>query len=123
MNRKESEKENSAKDPRILTDTEYLVMNALWHLPDATGFTSEMMEHFTKPAPAYTTVATFLKILERKGFVVGKKKGMQILYKATQPFEEYRAYFLQRVTRLYFDGDIKAFKKEISAMAKEEKEA
>ena len=55
-----------------LTKAEIQVMNVLWE--QGKGCTiHEIIAHYDDPKPAYTTVATFLKILLNKGFVEFRK--------------------------------------------------
>ena len=56
-----------------LTRAEMDVMNVLWDAQRALTV-SEIVEGYAEPRPAYTTVATFLKILEAKGYVEHKRK-------------------------------------------------
>ena len=50
-----------------LTRGEEEIMQILWRLGDAV--VNEIIAQTEEPRPKYTTVATFLKILENKGFV------------------------------------------------------
>ena len=50
-----------------LTRGEEEIMQILWRLGDAV--VNEIIAQTEEPHPKYTTVATFLKILENKGFV------------------------------------------------------
>ena len=56
------------KDLKPLTRAESELMNLLWDHPQGLSV-KELMGCFPEPQPAYTTVGTFLKILEAKGFV------------------------------------------------------
>ena len=49
--------------PYTLTRSEMQVMNALWSMPAGKGTVAEIIEHYEEPKPAYTTIATFVKIL------------------------------------------------------------
>ena len=55
------------KDLKPLTRAESELMNLLWDHPQGLSV-KELMGCFPEPQPAYTTVGTFLKILEAKGF-------------------------------------------------------
>ena len=57
---------------QTLTKGEMQVMNVLWDLEKG-ACVNDILEHFPEPKPAYTTIATFLKILTQKGFVEHKK--------------------------------------------------
>lgn len=52
-----------------LTKGEVQIMNILWSLPSMRATVSEMLKLFDGKKPAYTTVATFMKILTSKGYV------------------------------------------------------
>ena len=56
------------KTERTLTRGEMEVMNILWS-SGRNMTTNEVVDCFPEPRPAYTTIATFLKILSAKGFV------------------------------------------------------
>jgi len=49
-----------------LTKAEEQVMQILWN--EKEGFVKELLEHFPEPKPAYNTVSTIIRILEKKGF-------------------------------------------------------
>ena len=55
-------------DLRPLTKAEMEVMNVLWDATEALTI-HEIIERYPEPRPAYTTIATFLKIIEAKGKV------------------------------------------------------
>lgn len=59
---------NKGKTERTLTRAEMDVMDILWH-SGRSMTTNQVVDCFPEPRPAYTTVATFLKILSAKGFV------------------------------------------------------
>jgi len=47
-----------------LTRAEEQIMQILWKIEK--GFIKDILDHFDEPRPAYTTVATFMKILEKR---------------------------------------------------------
>ena len=62
-----------------LTDAELRVMNVLWQRGRAS--VGEVVEGLAPPAkPAYNTVLTILRILERKGYVAHEKDGRAFTY-------------------------------------------
>ena len=62
------------KDLKPLTRAESELMNLLWDHPQ--GLTVKgLLESYLEPQPAYTTVASFLRILEAKGFVEHRRMG------------------------------------------------
>lgn len=56
------------KKYRALTSGEMEVMNILWDNNRSLTI-NEMLDLFPDPKPAYTTIATFLKLIEAKGYV------------------------------------------------------
>ena len=65
---------------QTLTKAEMQVMNILWEL-DGGGCIHNIIERYDEPKPAYSTVATFLKILYNKEFVGHRKlKGKTFTY-------------------------------------------
>ena len=50
-----------------LTRAEEEVMQILWNLESA--FVRDILDQFPEPKPAYNTVSTIVRILEKKGFV------------------------------------------------------
>ncbi len=50
-----------------LTKAEEQVMIYLWKLEKA--FVKEILEQFPEPKPAYNTVSTIIRVLEKKGFI------------------------------------------------------
>ncbi len=55
-------------------------MLVLWDLEGKGGFTNDILRKIPGPKPAYTTLATFLKILTNKGFVNAEKVGSMLYY-------------------------------------------
>ena len=50
-----------------LTLAEEEIMQILWRLEHA--FVKEIVEEYDDPKPAYNTISTLVRILEKKGFV------------------------------------------------------
>lgn len=89
-----------------MTHSEFQVMRILWNLPAQSGFTGEILARYEDPKPAYTTLATFLKILTNKGFVKFKKKGSKLFYTPTISQAEYADTFLSPVKDTFFHGSL-----------------
>lgn len=58
---------------RTLTKAEMEIMNILWDKGKALT-THEIIDEYPEPKPAYSTIATFLKILTVKEFIRSKKQ-------------------------------------------------
>jgi BlaI family transcriptional regulator, penicillinase repressor len=85
-----------------LTKAEEQVMHILWELKE--GVIKEVVEEFEEPRPAYTTVATVLKVLEKKGFVDHKTVGNVHLYYALTSKREYTRFQFSSLLKDYFSG-------------------
>ena len=81
-----------------LTKAEMQVMNILWSLPSMKGTISDVLEGYGEKKPAYTTVATFMKILLNKGYVGFEK------LKGTKTQCYYPLITKQEYTRKVLDG-------------------
>lgn len=87
-----------------LTKAEMQIMNILWELPEG-GCVHDIIAHYDEPKPAYTTVATFMKILLNKEFVTFRKgqKKTQIYYPLLTR-EEYTRQVMNDVKKNFFGG-------------------
>ena len=90
----------------LLTRVEFQIMHYLWGMPNQCAYTGDILKCYEDPKPAYTTIATFLKILESKGFIVSIHKAHKLYYKPTLTRQEYAAKALARTKELYFDGSL-----------------
>lgn len=97
------------KEKKFLTKAEHQVMLILWGLPDKGGFTNDILAGYENPKPAYTTLATFLKILTNKGFIKATKIGSMLYYTPKLSRAEYCKLIMEKNLQDYFDGDIAHF--------------
>jgi len=97
-----------------LTKAEEQIMHILWKLEK--GFVKDILEHLPKPKPAYNTVSTIVRILEKKGFVSHTAYGKTHEYYPILSKEEYTRKFLKRFVENYFSD---SFKEMVSFFAKE----
>jgi predicted transcriptional regulator len=93
------------KSDRELTRAEEDIMQILWKLEK--GFIKDILEHFDEPKPAYTTVATFMKILERKGYVSYEPFGNAHQFYPIISKAEYSKTHLNTIFSKYFKSSIK----------------
>ncbi len=77
-------------------------MQILWELREAV--VKDLMEHFEEPKPAYTTVATVLRVLEKKGFVAFRKVGNTYLYSPVVSKVAYTRFQVSNLLTNYFNG-------------------
>ena len=105
------------KAKQKLTNSELQVMECLWQLPESKGFGKDIIEKFSDPKPAYNTVATFLQILEKKGFVESFHQGRKLIFHALVRREEYARFSIKDTTKAFFGG---SFARLVSFFAQEE---
>lgn len=88
-----------------LTPAEEKVMLKLWKLEKAV--VKEILECYPDPKPAYNTVSTIVRILERKKFIKHKAVGRGFVYLPRVSIEQYRDAMAENLLQDYFDGDRK----------------
>jgi predicted transcriptional regulator len=99
-----------------LTKAEDQVMQILWKLEKS--FLKDLIDHMPNPKPAYNTVSTIIRILERKGFVGYKAYGKTHEYYPLIPKEKYSKFYLNNFLKGYFNG---SFQNLVSFFAQEDK--
>lgn len=102
---------NNNKIMKALTKAEMEVMNVLWDVSQALTV-HEIVAQYPEPQPAYTTVGTFLKILEAKGYVEHHRKdvtGRTFYYSPMLTREKYTTQVLNDVKTTLFGNSAKRF--------------
>lgn len=99
---------------KSLTKAEEQIMQILWNLKE--GVVKDVVDEFDEPKPAYTTVATVLTVLEKKGFVARKKVGNVNLFFPEISKKEYTGFQFKSLLSDYFNG---SFPKMATFFAKE----
>jgi predicted transcriptional regulator len=97
-----------------LTKAEEQVMKILWRIEK--GFVKDVLEKMPEPKPAYNTVSTIIRILEKKGFVSYKAYGKTHEYFPIVDMTSYSNFYLKNFIGGYFGG---SFQKLVSFFAKE----
>jgi predicted transcriptional regulator len=87
---------------KSLTKAEEQIMQILWNLKE--GIVKDVVDGFEEPRPAYTTVATVLSVLEKKGFVNRKKVGNVNLFFPEISKKEYTGFQFKSLLHDYFNG-------------------
>ena len=85
-----------------LTKAEEQVMHILWKLRKA--FVKDVMAELPEPKPAYNTVSTIIRILEKKGFVEHKAYGNTHEYSPSVTKKDYTKGFLKGFVKNYFEN-------------------
>ncbi len=99
---------------KSLTKAEEQVMKILWDLNE--GVVKDIVDKFDDSKPAYTTVATVLTVLEKKGFVTCRKIGNVKLFSPEISKKEYTGFQFKSLLSDYFNG---SFPKMATFFAKE----
>ena len=87
-----------------LTHVEEETMQAVWRTGE--GNVKAFMENMDEPA-AYTTVASVIKNLEKKGYVSSRMVANAYLYKPEVSEADYKKKFMGKVVKEYFDNSYK----------------
>ena len=116
------------RNDNTLTKVEFEVMNILWNI-DGAACALDVLEHYKEPKPAYTTIATYLKVLYEKGYLDFHKvdgQGKTHRYVPLVTRAEYTRRTMQEVKQNFFGGSVKSmlnyFVKEENLSAEEVKE-
>jgi predicted transcriptional regulator len=90
---------------RELTKAEEEIMRVLWQLQK--GFVKDVLAELPEPKPAYNTVSTIIRILEKKGLVGYTAYGKTHEYYPLITEEQYRRFQTEQLMTNYFDGSLK----------------
>lgn len=101
---------------RELTRAELQVMNLLWDKGEAN--VAELLAEYPDPKPAYTTIATVLRVLTLKGFVKDRLEGRVKHYAPLVSREAYTESFMATVKKDFFKN---SFASMVSFFARREK--
>jgi predicted transcriptional regulator len=104
------------KQITTLTKAEEQIMQELWELGE--GNVNDIIDRLPEPKPAYNTVSTIVRILEKKSFVDHKSKGRGYIYFPMIDRETYSQFTAQKLAESYFEG---SFKNMVSFFVKQEK--
>lgn len=88
-----------------LTPQEEEAMQAVWRTGE--GVVKMFLEQMDEPRPPYTTLASTIKNLERKGYLQSHAVGNSNLYKPCVSEEEYKKKFMSGFVKEYFDNSYK----------------
>lgn len=87
-----------------LTRAEEQVMQILWE--EGKAFVKELLPHFPDPKPAYNTVSTIVRILEKKGYVGHEEFGKSHRYFPLINKEHYRDERFSDLMKSYFNNSM-----------------
>jgi BlaI family penicillinase repressor len=89
---------------RTLTRAEEEIMRILWQLKKA--FVKDVLAEMPEPKPAYNTVSTIIRILEKKEVVGYTAYGKTHEYFPLISEEEYKRHEMQQLMVNYFDNSL-----------------
>lgn len=98
-----------------LTQQEEVVMKAIWEA--GLGAVRDFIDVLPKPQPPYTTIASVVKKLEKKGYLSSRKFGNTYVYSPLITEEKYKSKFLSRFVNDYFENSYQSL---VSFFAKNE---
>jgi predicted transcriptional regulator len=87
-----------------LTKAELQIMQILWELGEA--FVNEVIDKIQEPKPAYNTVSTIIRILEKKGVVSHSSFGKTFRYYPLVKKEEYLEGYMGNVLNSFFSNSV-----------------
>ncbi len=85
-----------------LTRAELEIMQILWDR--GSGFVNDVLASLPEPKPAYNTVSTVIRILEKKGYIAHKAYGKSHEYYPVVDRDTYTQGFMSSVLDNFFGG-------------------
>jgi predicted transcriptional regulator len=87
-----------------ITKAQEDLLKALWEIKE--GAVSDILDSLTDPKPAYNTVATVIKVLEKKGYVSHKTYGKTNVYFPVVTKKDYAQYVMKNTFKSLFNGSL-----------------
>ena len=87
-----------------ITKAQEELLKALWEIRE--GAVSDVVEYLPEPKPAYNTVATVIKVLEKKGYVSHKTFGKTNVYFPLIPKKDYAQHVMKETFTGLFNGSL-----------------
>lgn len=88
-----------------LTIQEEQAMQVIWKTGE--GNIKMFLDNMEEQKPPYTTLASTVKNLEKKGLLESRLMGNAYLYRPAVTEEEYKKHFMSGVVKDYFDNSYK----------------
>ena len=89
---------------------EFQIMSALWDI-NRSACAWDILDRFEDPKPAYTTIATYMKVLREKGYVdyfKNKGEGKTHMYVAKVTRAEYTRQTMKEMKKNLFDASLES---------------
>ena len=87
-----------------ITKAQEDLLKALWEIKE--GTVSDVLEKLPEPRPAYNTVATVIKVLEKKGYVAHRTYGKTNVYYALVSKRDYAQHIMKDTFKGLFNGSL-----------------
>jgi predicted transcriptional regulator len=81
------------------------LMQVIWQYGE--GSVKTFLQEFPDPKPPYTTIASTIKNLEKKGYVTSRMLGNTFIYSSIVTEESYKHNFMQGFIQNYFNNSYK----------------
>jgi len=103
-------------DMEKLTNQEESIMLLIWQLQECV--VKDIVNVMDNPKPPYTTVASVVRNLEKKGYLNAKRYANVYVYSPKIKEDEYKKTFMSGVVKNYFEN---SYKELVSFFAQEHK--
>lgn len=87
-----------------ITKAQEEILKALWEIEE--GAVSDVLDVLSEPKPAYNTVATVIKVLEKKEYVSHKTYGKTNVYFPLISKKEYAQTVVKETVKGFFNGSL-----------------
>jgi predicted transcriptional regulator len=87
-----------------ITKAQEEILKALWKINE--GAVSDVLDALQDPKPAYNTVATVIKVLEKKEYVSHKTYGKTNVYYPLVTENDYAKFVLKDTVKGFFNGSL-----------------
>jgi len=87
-----------------LTKAQEEILQILWEITE--GVVTDVIDRLPEPKPAYNTVSTVIRVLEKKGYVSHKVYGKTHVYFASVSKQEYRQHALGGTMKTFFNNSL-----------------
>jgi BlaI family transcriptional regulator, penicillinase repressor len=87
-----------------LTKSQEEILKVLWELQE--GVVADVVNKFPNPKPAYNTVSTVIKVLEKKGYVSHKVYGKTYVYFPIVDRKDYAKIFFKDSLKSIFNNSL-----------------
>lgn len=87
-----------------ITKAQEDILRALWKINE--GAVSDVLDSLSDPKPAYNTVATVIKVLEKKGYISHKTYGKTNVYYSIVSQKDYAQHILKDTFKSLFNSSL-----------------